>query len=125
MQATEKQNDGSITQRVGNTMSTDERSTGTPDDFSTWSTKEDEVVKGPSMIGLLIKTRIYVLNKEDAVSAMVASMFEISLAKSSETKIMEKYLAYHLLFGAALAGAPSHLTSTPRFIRDTFAKYSP
>jgi hypothetical protein len=97
MRATGKQKDGIATQPAGNTMSTPGRSTGIPDDFSTWSTKRYDVIKGPSMTDLLIKARINVLNKKDAVFAMFASMFEISLAKSSNTKIMEKYLAYHLL----------------------------
>jgi hypothetical protein len=63
-----------------------------------------------------------VLNKKDAVSAMFFSLFEISLANPSDTKIMMKYLASHLLFGAALADDPLKVSERPKVLQKHFRK---
>jgi hypothetical protein len=55
MQGTGKQTDDKTAQAVGKTISPSGRSTSTPEDFSTWSTKEEDAAKGPSMTDLLIK----------------------------------------------------------------------
>jgi hypothetical protein len=125
MQGSGKQNGGKTTESVSKTMSFPGRSTGTSENFPTWSTKEEDAAKGPSMTDLLIKAKMNVLNKKDAVSAMFASMFDISLTSPSDTEIIINYLASHLLFGAALADDPLRFLSGQRSLRSISGKHSP